>query len=254
MSYNIRYNNPSDGVHAWPNRKERVASTIQFYRSDILGVQEALHGQLVDLDSLLAGYNRIGVGRDDGRQQGEYTAILYREDRFRVESSGTFWLSKTPDVVASKDWDAAITRIATWARLKDLESDKFLFVMNTHFDHIGQEARENSADLLLNKLAELAADDPVILMGDFNVTPDNPVYDRLTSRLVDASQVSLGGHHGPLHTYYDGFEVTHEPGRRIDYIFVNDAVQVRRHAILSDNWQGAFASDHLAVVAVIATE
>ena len=253
MTYNIRYNNPGDGEHAWPNRSSRVASSILFSEADLVGVQEALRGQLEDLDGMLSGYDRLGVGRDDGRKAGEYTAIYFREARFRLVDSGTFWLSKTPDVVASKDWDAAITRIATWGVFEDLGSKKKVFFMNTHFDHVGQVARENSAELLLQKITELSGDAPVVLTGDFNVTPDNPVYAKLTSSLRDTQQISRRRHHGPEGTFYDGFVVTHKPGRRIDYIFVNDKVNVLAHATLSDNWEGSFASDHLAVVATIKT-
>jgi endonuclease/exonuclease/phosphatase family metal-dependent hydrolase len=248
VSYNIRYNNPEDGIHAWPNRIERVASTIVFNGADVIGVQEALHSQLNELSQELPGYEWIGVGRDDGKMGGEFTAVYYKVDRLEAVDSGTFWLSLTPDIPGSKDWDAAITRTATWVRFQDRKSGSEFYVFNTHFDHIGVEARKNSAKLIVDKIKGITGGIPVILIGDFNVTPDTETYAVVTSAMKDAMLVSEMPHHGPSDTFY-GFEVTGEDGVRIDYIFVNDRVRVRRHATLSDNWNGAFASDHLAVYA-----
>ncbi len=250
MTFNIRYNNPGDGVHAWPLRKDRVASTIRFYEADLVGVQEALVGQLADLDGLLPGFSRLGVGRDDGAEAGEFSAILYRTDRFTPLDQGTFWLSPTPDVVGSVGWDAAITRVVTWAEFEDRQTGATFFHFNTHFDHRGEQAREESARLLVQQIDALAGGRPAVVTGDFNFTPAAPGYSVLTARLTDAMTRASGGHHGPEATIY-GFEVTGEPGRRIDYIFTTPDVAVARHATLSDNWDGAFASDHLAVFAEI---
>ena len=251
MTYNIRYNNPGDGEHAWPHRRARVASTILFNRADLIGVQEALKDQLDSLSVLLPGYAWLGVGRDDGRQSGEYSAIFYREDRFEPIDSGTFWLSQTPSEPGSKDWDAAITRIVTWAHFRDLDADTSLFHFNTHFDHRGELAREKSAELIERSVTEMAGEYPVVLTGDFNFPPDAVGYATLTSSLTDALYASEEPHHGPEDTIYGGFEVTHEPGRRIDYIFTKNNVSVLQHATLSDNWEGAFASDHLAVISTL---
>lgn len=251
MSYNIRYNNPDDEAHAWPHRVDRVASTILFNNTDIVGVQEALKGQLEDLSASLPGYAWIGVGRDDGAEAGEYTAIFYKEDRFSLLDSDTFWLSKTPEVPGSKDWDAALTRIATWGHFQDTASGTSLYVFNTHFDHRGSEARTQSAALIAQRATDIAGDTPLVVTGDFNFTPNTPGYATLTEKLTDALHATIEPHHGPTSTIYRGFEVTHEPGRRIDYIFTNDALDVHQHATLSDNWEGAFASDHLAVIATL---
>ena len=252
MSYNIRYNNPGDEGHAWPYRVDRVASTILFNNTDIVGVQEALKGQLDDLSAQLPGYAWIGVGRDDGAEAGEYTAIFYREDRFTLLDDDTFWLSKTPDVPGSKDWDAALTRIATWGHFKDTATGTSLYVLNTHFDHRGSEARTQSAALVAERATALAGNTPLVVTGDFNFTPEAAGYAALTEKLSDAFHTTAQPHHGPDATIYGGFEVTHEPGRRIDYIFTNSALSVHQHATLSDNWEGAFASDHLAVIATVA--
>lgn len=251
MSYNIRYNNPDDEAHAWPYRVDRVASTILFNNTDIVGVQEALKGQLDDLSAKLPGYAWIGVGRDDGAEAGEYTAIFYKEDRFELLDNDTFWLSTTPEVPGSKDWDAALTRIATWGHFEDTATGIPLYVFNTHFDHRGSEARTHSATLIAERATAIAGNTPLVVTGDFNFTPEAPGYTALTEKLADAFHTAEQPHHGPAATIYGGFEVTHKPGRRIDYIFTNDAVSVHQHATLSDNWEGAFASDHLAVLATL---
>ncbi len=250
MSFNIRLNTPNDGEHAWPNRKSRVISTIRFNQADLVGMQEVLHDQLLDLSSALEGYQRVGVGRDDGKEAGEYSPIFYRSDRFELVESGTFWLSLTPDVPGSKDWDAAITRIATWARFKDRLTHRTLYHFNTHFDHRGTEAREKSAELLVDRVSDIAGDDPVIVTGDFNFTETAPGYQTLTADFNDAISVSEEPHHGPRGTF-SGFEIGRPLENRIDFIFVKNDVQVRQHGILSDHWNGAYASDHLAVVATL---
>ncbi|MEM6646242.1 MAG: endonuclease, partial [Bacteroidota bacterium] len=137
MSFNIRYNNPGDGIHAWPNRADDAAAAIAFWDADVAGLQEALRGQINDLSMRLPGYAWLGVGRDDGGDTGEFSPIFYKRDRFNVVTHGTFWLSPTPDEVGSRGWDAALPRIATWAHLQDKTTRASLLVVNTHFDHVG---------------------------------------------------------------------------------------------------------------------
>ncbi len=250
MSFNIRYNTPNDSLHAWPFRKEHAASLIRFNQADIFGVQEALHGQLVDLDGLLPGYSRLGVGRDDGKEAGEFSAIYYRTDRFTPVQNGTFWLSPTPDIPGSLGWDAAITRVVTWAEYRDAMSGQTFFHVNTHFDHRGEQARTESARMIVARVAAMAGDTPVVLTGDFNFDPSAPGYAVLTEAFTDTRLVSEAGAHGPETTFY-GFTYTGQTGRRIDYIFTSPGVRTLRHATLSDSWDGAFASDHLPVFAEV---
>jgi len=139
MSFNIRYNNPGDGENAWPYRKEMVAETIRFHKVDIAGLQEALHGQVKDLEALLPEYGWFGVGRDDGRQEGEYTPVFYLKSRFRILNQSTFWLSENPDK-PGKGWDAACPRIATWGKIEDTLTKTAFFFFNTHLDHVGKIA------------------------------------------------------------------------------------------------------------------
>ena len=249
ISFNIRYDNPDDGEHNWQHRKEHVASTILFNDAQLIGVQEALKHQLDELSILLPGYQWTGVGRDDGMAAGEYTAVFYDTSRFDLLGSETFWLSESPEIPGSKSWDAAITRIATIGHFKDQLSDQDFYFANTHFDHIGEVARTESARLLVERLPSLAGEYPLVLTGDFNFTDDKEGYAIITEQFRDARDHAQLAPHGPEATIYGGFEVTHEPGRRIDYIFVSDQWKVMKFATLSDNWDGAFASDHLAVLA-----
>ncbi len=251
MTFNIRYNNPGDGEHAWPHRKERVASVIRFHEADLVGVQEALNGQIDDLEALLPAYAWIGVGRDDGVAAGEFSPIFYRQDRFEVVEQATFWLSETPEVPGSKSWDAAITRIVTWGRFRDKTTEEVFYLFNTHFDHRGEQARTQSARLLLEKIDALAGEAPVIVTGDFNVVPTTQAYRVMVTELEDARHRSVTPPHGPDETYF-GFTVeAGEEGRRIDYIFVHPDVRVQHYGVLTDHWNGHFPSDHLPVLAEV---
>jgi endonuclease/exonuclease/phosphatase family metal-dependent hydrolase len=255
MSFNIRYDNPRDGVNAWPNRRDWVAGLVRFHGADVVGVQEALAHMLTELDARLPGFARVGVGRTDGREKGEFSAILYRTDRLALLDSGTFWLSPTPEVVGSKGWDAAIERVATWARFRDRRTGCSHLHLNTHFDHMGEQARQESARLIRRRLSTLAAGLPVVMTGDLNADPASASYRILTgdtiagagAPLADALTVSSGGHYGPTSTW-TAFKAI-EPGRRIDYVLVSAPVAVLSHGILPDSWDGRFPSDHLPVLA-----
>jgi endonuclease/exonuclease/phosphatase family metal-dependent hydrolase len=258
MSFNIRYDNPADGEDAWPKRRARVASMIRFHRADVIGLQEALANQIADLDEALPRFGWFGRGRS-AEQDGEHCAVLFDEDRLELLDQGTFWLSETPEVAGSRSWDAALPRIVTWGRLRQRRSGGVFFLFNTHFDHLGETARRESARLLVRRLAEVAPPGtPVVVTGDFNATPESEPYRILTaegasaegSGLVDALHASLSPHHGPT-TTWNGFQAI-VPGRRIDFIFVRPPVEVRQHGILSDVFDGRFPSDHLPVLAEVA--
>ena len=249
LTYNIRYDNPNDGDDAWPKRRDWLAAQIGFYSPDVFGIQEGLQHQVEFLAQSLPQYAWVGVGRDDGRQAGEFSALYYRRDRFRLLDSGTFWLSETPDQ-PSKGWDAALNRVCTYALLHDSATGRSLWVFNTHFDHMGQEARRQSALLIIQKIREKNPDNlPVFVMGDLNAEPGEPPVAAMKSALMDTRDVSETPAFGPSGTF-NGFKF-HEPvTRRIDYIFAGGpGLRVLRHAVLSDSKDCHYPSDHLPVLA-----
>lgn len=246
-TYNIRFANPKDGDDVWPNRKEAVAKYLQNF--DIAGLQEVTEAQFDFLRQSLTDHDSYGVGRDDGKSGGEHAPIFYRSDRFESLEQGTFWLSETPDVVGSKGWDAALPRTCTWMRLRDRISGKTLLVANTHFDHVGRLAREESGKLLATRLSSMAGETPLVLLGDFNCQPDSAPYQAITTKLQDAMDVSKSSPTGGDSTWNGFREIA--KGRRIDYVFV-DHVTVAGVTIEDPRTtSGRFASDHLPVVAEI---
>jgi endonuclease/exonuclease/phosphatase family metal-dependent hydrolase len=252
MSYNIRYKNTIDSINGWEYRKANVAGLVKYHQADVLGVQEAQPDQMADLEKLLPEYGWYGVPRVSGKS-GEFTAIFYRKDRYKLVSSGTFWYSETPNVKESKSWDAFYPRTASWCKLTDKKSGKTFFLFNTHLDHRGVVAREKSAEVLLAQIDSIAGKAPVVVTGDFNSSPTSAAYKTLVEgkKLLDAFDISATPHYGPVNTS-SGFEVKKEPIRsRIDYIFVNAKVKVIEHATLSDQQEGRYYSDHLPVISVI---
>ena len=256
MSFNIRYDNPADGINAWPNRKDWVAALIRYHAADVVGVQEALAPMLAELDARLPAFARVGVGRTDGKERGEFSPIYYRTDRLALREWGTFWLSPTPEAIGSKGWDAAIERIATWARVHDRRTGCGLLLLNTHFDHMGERAREESARLIRRRLDSLAGGIPIVMTGDLNAAPSSSAYrtlvrDTIAGRapLHDAFISTRTPHYGPTSSW-NAFRAI-ESGRRIDYVLVSPSVTVESHAIISDSWDGRFPSDHLPVIASV---
>lgn len=251
LTYNIRYDNPADGDDAWPKRRDFLAAQIRFHAPDVFGIQEGLHSQVVWLETALPAYARVGVGRDDGREGGEYSAIFYRRDRFRALESGTFWLSPTPDT-PSRGWDAALNRVCTFALLQDSLSGRKIWVFNTHFDHVGAEARRASAELILQKIKEKnTPNGPVVVMGDLNAEPAEPPISVLKNALTDTREASEEPPFGPSGTF-NGFKFQEPVTRRIDYIFASGThLKVLQHAVLSDSRDCHYPSDHLPVLARI---
>lgn len=255
MTFNIRMNTPNDSLNAWPHRKEKVASTILFHDVSTLGVQEALYEQMQDLQQLLPGYKTIGVGREDGKTKGEFSAIFYDTARLQLLKSETFWLSETPTVAGSKGWDAAITRIVTWGLFKDKKTKKVFYHFNTHFDHMGKIARRESAKFLLKQVQHIAGNTPAIITGDFNATPDDEpirvIMDNTNPlHFTDSKAVSVTPHYGPTGTF-NGWRSAETNDQPIDYIFLKGKFKVLKHASISETWRGRFASDHFSVYAEI---
>ncbi|MCU6499056.1 endonuclease/exonuclease/phosphatase family protein [Rugamonas sp. A1-17] len=246
-TYNLRFDNPNDGKNVWPARRDAVRALVRYHEFDLWGTQEGLGNQLKDLDAL-GDFARVGAGRDDGRDAGEHSAIFYRSARFALEDHGDFWLSATPEQ-PSMGWDArCCKRIATWARLRDKPTGQVFVVLNAHFDHEGVVARRESAQLLLQRGRALAGTLPLIVMGDFNSTPDSEAYATIGAALRDARAISQTAPYGPVATFND-FDVTKPARERIDYIFLSPQWQVLRYAVLTDSVDARYPSDHFPVVA-----
>lgn len=246
-TFNIRYDNPADQSNNWQFRKDTVTRFIQAQDMDIVGMQEVLHNQLEDLLQRLPGYKSIGVGRDDGKTKGEYAPILYKEDRFEVLDSNTFWLSQYPDSIGFIGWDGACTRIATWAKMKDRQSGKIFMAVNTHFDHVGVTARREGALLIIRKIKEIVGDRPAVLTGDFNVNDQSEAYRIITSNafvLKDAAKIA-GKQTGVDYTFHNFGQIPSEQCEKIDFIFVTPQIKVLDSFIPKEAAPGSkFLSDH----------
>ena len=264
MSFNVRYAAANDGENSWDKRKDLACDVVRRQGPDLVGLQEALRSQIDDLRAALPEYGEIGVAREDGQTKGEYSAILYRKDRFDVDESGTFWLSDTPEVPGSITWGNACTRVCTWARLVPKSSGRPFYMFNTHLDHISQLSREKGIALIMSRLSGRAHPDPVVLTGDFNSGENNAVVRYLKGeRRLEI--VSNGMSQNPL-PLVDTFRLLHQDasdvgtahsfkgsyaGNKIDYIFVAPGTEVLRAEILHDNKDNRYPSDHFPITAAI---
>lgn len=251
MTFNVRVDVSADRENAWPKRRAMVAQLIAHEAPDIAGLQEVLLHQKRYLEETLPNYSLIGAGRDDGKQSGEFAPLAYRSGKFELIESGTFWLSPTPDS-PSKGWDAAMPRVATWAVLRERRSGVLLRVLNTHFDHVGEEAKANSATLIGQWVTNGDAEgSPTIVMGDFNSIPGSEPYRRLTdSALSDSRAISRTPPYGPRGTF-TGFRIERDAPGSIDHIFVTHEFKVESHAVITQHWGGKLPSDHYPVMAML---
>jgi len=254
MTFNIRNGLAKDGKNHWHHRKQFVCDIIHQYSPDILGVQEAFRFQMDEFNQRLPEYEEVGTGRDGGTK-GEYSAILYRRQRFDLHDSGTFWLSDTP-TEPSAHWGNHYLRICTWARLTDKQSAQSFYVFNTHLDHQSQKAREKGVQLIMEYISNRTHNDPFVLTGDFNAGEDNPVikYLKGSVKLMDSTPIPV----------VDSFRVLHPDtkivgtgnrfqgrsnGAKIDYIFTTKETQAIETAIIRTNREGRYPSDHFPVTA-----
>ena len=246
-TFNIRYDNPDDKENNWKFRKDRVAEFIKQEKLDVVGMQEVLHNQLEDLKTRLPEYAEVGIGREDGKQQGEYAPIFYRKDRFKLLDSNTFWLSQYPDSVGFIGWDGACTRIATWAKLEDKSTGKVFLAVNTHMDHVGVEARRKGALLIIERIQDIVGNRPAVLTGDFNVDDTSEAYQTLTTNdfvLKDAYKTA-DVKEGVSYTFHDFEKIPVEEREKIDFIFVTPQIKVSRSWIPKENPDGkGVISDH----------
>lgn len=258
MSFNIRYGSANDGENSWKYRREMVCEFVRDSGAEVIGVQEALAFQLDEIAEVLEGYEMVGVGREDGKTKGEFSAIFYDAERFNVTDSGTFWLSERPEEPGSKSWKTACERICTWARLVEKDSGKGIYVYNTHFDHVSQLAREKGAALVAGRISGRKSDDPFLLMGDLNAGEDNRVIRFLKGdEEIDGSKAGV--------KMVDSFRVVKPDeemvgttngrfkgkvnGAKIDYVFVSEEFRVVDAEIVRYNIDGRYPSDHYPVSA-----
>jgi len=252
MTYNIRLDLDSDGVNRWSNRREQFIGQIRLMRPAILGLQEVVAGQKADLERAMPEYTFLGVARDDGKSAGEFSNLAVDHSVFQVRSSGTFWLSPTPNV-PSKGWDAAYRRIATWAHLSRKSDGKRFLALNTHLDNEGQIARLESARQIVRWLAaNRKPGEKVLVTGDLNTEPGTPPLQELTSPdlgLRDAAFISKTPTIGPVGTWND-FQALPRESARIDFVLVDPVIEVEQYGVLAWHGQGnRTASDHFPVVA-----
>lgn len=255
MTFNIRYANSADGEFSWDHRKEMVFRLIQNESPDIIGMQEVLLSQYDELKTRFPDYESYGLGRDDGKQQGEYCPLFFNRSRFLMLGSGTFWLSKTPEIPGSISWKSACRRIVSWLKLADLKTGDTLLVFNTHFDYKKSFTRVQSAKLLLSKINELASPaDLIIITGDFNDYPGSSMHRKLLSdrnkiRINDTRNIALALK-GPAFTF-GGFPFMPKAFNPIDMIFTNSYPSYKVNSVenLNYNENGKYPSDHLPVIA-----
>lgn len=255
MTFNIRYDNPDDGINVWPNRVGIVCDLLKTEKPDLLGLQEALWYQYEEIDSAISGYSSVTKGRDDGKKKGEMNPVFYNINRFDLVRDNTFWLSETPDRPGSKGWGASLPRIVTWVELTDKKNHEPLYYFNTHFAHDSDSARVMSAGILLKEVKRIAGKNRFVITGDFNMSPESKAYSIITessssrSILKDSYMVSRTKPEGPAYTTNSFRD---EPGKnRIDYIFVKKGIKVLNHSTIIKKEGPVFVSDHWPVKAVI---
>jgi len=243
-TYNIRNDNAGDvkNGNGWNQRAPIIAQLVQFHDFDLFGTQEAKNNQINDLLQNLPDYTSVGVGRDDGKTRGEYVAIFFKKSRFSLIKSDTFCLS-TDTTKPNRGWDAALPRICTWAELKDLENQKHLFVFNIHFDHIGVTARRESSKLHLEKVAEIAKDQPAILMGDFNIDQKNESYKILQNSDLLEDSYELAPLKYATNGTFNNFDANNQTDSRIDHIFLTKQWSVKRYGVLTDTYRSLEGAD-----------
>jgi endonuclease/exonuclease/phosphatase family metal-dependent hydrolase len=251
MTFNIRYGTAPDGENTWAARKDLVGRVIREHSPDLIGLQEALRFQIDELRLAFPEYGELGVGRDDGKIAGEYSALLFRSSSLLPDTGGTFWFSGTPSLPGSATWGNRIPRICTWAIFLHRPSGDTIAVFNQHWDHESQPSRDRSADLLVSTIRHLAPGLPVMTMGDFNAGEQNPALltvkrsFRDSFRLVHPGDSVVGTFHA--------FQGT-DTGDMIDHIFVNDRLNVTAAAIVRTAVHGRYPSDHFPVTATICFE
>ena len=253
MSFNIRYGTAPDGDNAWPKRRDLVFEMLRKEAPQIVGLQEVLRFQLDELRQALPEFGEVGVGRDDGRQAGEYAAILYDRRRLDVLDDGTFWFAEPPALAGTPTWGSTFPRVCTWMHVRDKSTGGEFYFYNLHWDHQSQESREKSAAILLERIADRQqADQPVVVTGDFNADEANPAYVQLLSnkrlgltdtfRQLHPNEREVGTYHG-----FQGGTA----GGKIDAVLVSPEWRATSAEIARTRRDQVYPSDHYPVTATI---
>lgn len=250
-SFNIRLKTDKDVGNLWDDRRDPLCNLILFHEFDIFGIQEGFIEQVKDMKDRLVDYSYIGVGRDDGTEKGEHSAIFYNNNRFKMLKNGTFWLSGTDTERPNKGWDAALPRICTWGIFQDKKNGKKFIFMNTHFDHVGVEARRESAKQILAKAKEFAKDLPLILTGDFNVDEKNEAYFTLAESGIVQDTYTLAPIKYTPNSTFNGWGKSIKETGRIDHIFITKPFRVLKYGVLTDTYMNKFPSDHFPILSVL---
>ena len=250
-TYNVRYDNPKDTGNLWVDRAPVVSALLRFHDFDVFGTQEGLKNQLDDISNSLPEYTRYGVGRNDGKDQGEHSAIYFKKDQFNLLNKGDFWLSETPDK-PSLGWDATCcNRICSWVYLQHRKSGKKFYFFNAHFDHQGVQARKESSKLILQRIKQIAGNEPVIFTGDLNGAHNSEWYLTLAGSGILKDSYKEVKHPYANNASFNAFGSTKGRMDVIDHIFLSRHFTAHKWGILTDTYHGKFPSDHFPVIAVV---
>ena len=250
MTINIRLETASDAENQWKYRKEKMVEFLILESADFICVQEAMYNQVQYLDSALADYQYIGVGRDDGKKGGEFMALFYKVNKWSIENENTFWLSDTPDQ-CSRGWDAMCHRVCTWGTFISRSSGKKVIISNTHLDHKGEIARSKSVELLINHLSKIDQSILSILAGDFNLSPKDVLYQKLTQKLIDTKMLAENINETYEGTFngFDKGEYKPSYNYRIDFVFLNKERKVLDYRVpIVYTEKGLHITDHFPVM------
>jgi len=250
-TFNVRYNSANDGPNIWSERLPLIQSFLSKEYFDIIGMQEVTSQQLLDLQRILPEYSFAGMARDVKSENDEYCPIFYKKEKFSLLAKSQFWLSETPEIPESIGWDGAFPRIVTWVKLKSNLSGHIFFVFNTHFDHMSEMAREQSAIVVMKKIKEIADYAPSVLTGDFNADKSSKTYKLLTTNwntyisFVDTEDLAKKFVNKDS-TTFNGYSKT-APYVKIDFILVNGFFSVNNYKIHIEREDELFISDHYPV-------
>lgn len=246
MSYNIRMGTAKDGTNSWQFRAPATIEMLDDQKPDVFGVQEAFDFQLAFIKEFCKDYKCVGVGREDGKKEGEHMSVFWNKKTVKLVKWGTFWLSETPEV-PSMGWDAKCFRTATWALMKDKKTGKKFYFVNTHLDHRGKEAQKNGLKLIVDRIDSINSEGyPMVLTGDFNIRPDNPALKELDARMQSARKVATVT---DTHNTFNGWSVK-PTSSIIDYIYINGFASCLQYRTVTDKYADKpFVSDHYPIFA-----